>query len=218
MSIDITFPELDFPFTITLSEGVDTVTHQDAVFYYRTHDEVAVILAAGRAFTVNVCGETRAHVWPTDADCADQNPNSVTVSSGEEWAGAGIRTDVDLEEAADRIVWDYNSWYELRESGEQNDALEQGVYHSIDDAVTGLRDYFAQQGTIHVHANGVVELDPADSRATVCGTCGRAWDDSVSTAWTPAPAARCPFEYDHDGDDEEYENEVANEAAAQDDA
>ena len=52
-------------------------------------------------------------------------------------------------------------------------------------------------GTTHTHANGVVELDPADSRATVCGACGRGWDDSVSTAWTPAPAGRCPFEYDH---------------------
>ncbi len=27
-----------------------------------------------------------------------------------------------------------------------------------------------------------------------CGTCGRTWDSVV----TPTPAARCPFEYDHD--------------------
>lgn len=60
-------------------------------------------------------------------------------------------------------------------------------------------------GTVYVHRNGVVEVDPDDIRATVCGTCGRAWDDSVSTAVTPVPAGRCPFEYEHDDDPAEYE-------------
>jgi hypothetical protein len=36
-----------------------------------------------------------------------------------------------------------------------------------------------------------------------CGTCGKSWDDSVSTAVTPVPAGRCPFEYDHP-DTEDY--------------
>lgn len=49
-------------------------------------------------------------------------------------------------------------------------------------------------------ADDVKELDPGDPRATVCGTCGRGWDDSVSTAWTPVPAGRCPFENDHADD------------------
>lgn len=36
------------------------------------------------------------------------------------------------------------------------------------------------------------------SRALVtCGACHRTWDDSIATAWTPAPAARCPFEDMH---------------------
>ena len=30
-----------------------------------------------------------------------------------------------------------------------------------------------------------------------CGGCGRAWDNSISTSYTPAPSARCPFEYFH---------------------
>jgi hypothetical protein len=30
-----------------------------------------------------------------------------------------------------------------------------------------------------------------------CGECGRQWDDSVITSLTPAPAARCPYEYIH---------------------
>ena len=43
-----------------------------------------------------------------------------------------------------------------------------------------------------------VELDPNDPKATVCGTCGKGWDDSISTSVTPTPAGRCPFEYDHE--------------------
>ena len=30
-----------------------------------------------------------------------------------------------------------------------------------------------------------------------CGHCGLSWNDSITTAWTPAPSARCPFEYFH---------------------
>jgi hypothetical protein len=33
---------------------------------------------------------------------------------------------------------------------------------------------------------------------TQCWTCGRYWDDSKPTSLTPAPAARCPFEYFHE--------------------
>lgn len=31
-----------------------------------------------------------------------------------------------------------------------------------------------------------------------CGTCGRTWIDSIPTATTPTPSARCAFEYDHE--------------------
>lgn len=33
--------------------------------------------------------------------------------------------------------------------------------------------------------------------ATTCGTCYRTWDDGVSTALTPTPSGRCPFEHMH---------------------
>ncbi len=33
------------------------------------------------------------------------------------------------------------------------------------------------------------------------GSCGLSWDDGIITSMTPAPSARCPFEYFH-----EYEN------------
>lgn len=45
----------------------------------------------------------------------------------------------------------------------------------------------------------VRELDDDENppgKAT-CGSCGRSWDDSISTAWTPVPSARCPFEGFH---------------------
>jgi hypothetical protein len=32
----------------------------------------------------------------------------------------------------------------------------------------------------------------------LCGTCGRTWIDSIPTATTPTPSARCAFEYDHE--------------------
>ena len=35
-----------------------------------------------------------------------------------------------------------------------------------------------------------------------CGTCGRWWDDSLITGITPTPAGRCPFEYEHDDEDD----------------
>lgn len=42
-------------------------------------------------------------------------------------------------------------------------------------------------------------LKPEDKAAVkaTCGTCGRSWDDSIITGWTPTPGARCPFEYYH---------------------
>ena len=36
----------------------------------------------------------------------------------------------------------------------------------------------------------------AQDRCT-CGYCGLSWDDAIPTSWTPAPSARCPFEYFH---------------------
>lgn len=45
----------------------------------------------------------------------------------------------------------------------------------------------------------VQPLDDDDNppgKAT-CGTCGRSWDDAKATSLTPAPSARCPFEYFH---------------------
>lgn len=33
-----------------------------------------------------------------------------------------------------------------------------------------------------------------------CGTCGLTWNDALITSITPAPSARCPFEYLHEDD------------------
>lgn len=34
-----------------------------------------------------------------------------------------------------------------------------------------------------------------------CGHCGRRWNDALMTSRTPAPAARCPFEDEHEYED-----------------
>jgi hypothetical protein len=39
------------------------------------------------------------------------------------------------------------------------------------------------------------------SNPATCGTCGRTWEDGVPTSVTPAPSARCPFEYEHGEED-----------------
>jgi hypothetical protein len=46
----------------------------------------------------------------------------------------------------------------------------------------------------------VTELDDDDNPPgrTTCYTCGRSWDDRISTALTPVPSGRCPFEPYHD--------------------
>jgi len=36
----------------------------------------------------------------------------------------------------------------------------------------------------------------AEDKAT-CGSCELSWDDGKVTSMTPAPSARCPFEYFH---------------------
>lgn len=47
--------------------------------------------------------------------------------------------------------------------------------------------------------------DPETGRTvwfrTTCGECGLSWDDTIPTAYTPAPSARCPFEQFHEMDE-----------------
>lgn len=42
--------------------------------------------------------------------------------------------------------------------------------------------------------------DDGNERVVVatCGECGRSWNDAAISSVTPAPSARCPFEYEHD--------------------
>lgn len=37
-----------------------------------------------------------------------------------------------------------------------------------------------------------------------CGECGLSWDDTIPTAYTPAPSGRCPFEAFHEMDEPDY--------------
>lgn len=47
-----------------------------------------------------------------------------------------------------------------------------------------------------IRANAHQQRSAASDLVT-CGTCNRSWDDAIVTTWTPAPSARCPFEYFH---------------------
>ena len=38
---------------------------------------------------------------------------------------------------------------------------------------------------------------------TTDGACGLSWDDSIVTSMTPAPSARCPFEWFHQYDEDD---------------
>jgi len=40
-------------------------------------------------------------------------------------------------------------------------------------------------------------IGPVVEPIATCGACGLSWDDGRVTDWTPAPSARCPFEYFH---------------------
>lgn len=40
------------------------------------------------------------------------------------------------------------------------------------------------------------ELPPGEPTAW-CGECGKGWNDDAPSYWTPAPSARCPYEYLH---------------------
>jgi hypothetical protein len=190
--------------TVNLTTDQDQVAKQDSAFYVGFSGPVAVVTDTTTSHVINVecVGEMRVILWQSE-DCDPVEANIVAeIRTADDLERAGITSDEKLAEYEDRLEWENNSWFELFDSndGGFHDFTE--VYHTLDDAILAAVDTLLaaseQEGTVRVHANGVVELDPADVRATVCGTCGRAWDDSVSTAVTPTPAGRCPFEREHE--------------------
>jgi hypothetical protein len=52
------------------------------------------------------------------------------------------------------------------------------------------------RGRFFVGDERYIDGKPVFDWAT-CGACGLSWNDALITAWTPAPSARCPFEYEH---------------------
>lgn len=64
--------------------------------------------------------------------------------------------------------------------------------HPVKPLRRGTRAYTKASTFHHDDAGDLVRPTLA-----TCGTCGRSWDDAIITSLTPAPAARCPFEYFH---------------------
>lgn len=53
---------------------------------------------------------------------------------------------------------------------------------------SGAREVFDSARYLEIYPEGKV---------TTCYSCGRSWDDAFVSGVTPAPSARCPFEYQH---------------------
>lgn len=54
------------------------------------------------------------------------------------------------------------------------------------------------RGVVEIYDPGAYKARFPDAVITTCGSCDRSWDDSVVTSVTPAPSARCVFEYEHE--------------------
>jgi hypothetical protein len=86
-------------------------------------------------------------------------------------------------------------------------ALLLSLMRTLDNAAQLDVEHGQDEAASVTHDNGVVEVLDKDAYGfpndvATCGHCGRSWDDSVVSSMTPVPAARCPFEYEHEDDDE----------------
>ena len=122
-------------------------------------------------------------------------------------SGKGYSVTVDLTFDQAQYIREYADWCIDCNAGGGDDHAEAAAaakaIERIDSAV-----FDGPLDTGSVLGNGVVLLGRRDPRATVCGECGAAWDDTVSTSVTPTPAGRCPFEADHDDHDDDDRPEV----------
>ncbi len=70
-----------------------------------------------------------------------------------------------------------------------------GQFHQV----TGNRfadiSGWGERGTVRTGEDGTPVTD-----IVTCGHCGRGWNDALGTSMTPAPSARCPYEYEHEED------------------
>ena len=60
-----------------------------------------------------------------------------------------------------------------------------------------------ERGVEYIEDADYETLSSLPSGWALCGHCGTAWNDDKSTSVTPTPSGRCPFEYDHQHDDED---------------
>jgi hypothetical protein len=63
----------------------------------------------------------------------------------------------------------------------------------VDAVIVGDVAPWGERGELQYNETGL----PVVIRGT-CGTCGAAWNDTLITAISPLPSARCPFENEHD--------------------
>jgi hypothetical protein len=71
------------------------------------------------------------------------------------------------------------------------------TYDAERGGISDMSDLPPRKGVALADRGGISDmsdLPPRKVHDTRCGTCGRTW----SSLDTPTPAARCPYEYDHD--------------------
>lgn len=179
---------------ITQQYEVWADTADDARSIFQTDDP-------GEAFVEDTDSTVTVHDGETE-----QSPVMIVTQGrwhARDYGGALIEIDRDDDpngEHRDCInVWDYEH--------DRRDSEHPRTYDHIHALLVAHIDGAEMPRVRHTDDRGIVLLDADDPRATVCGDCGRAWDDTVGTAWTPVPAGRCPWEADHDDDDEALERQ-----------
>lgn len=83
-------------------------------------------------------------------------------------------------------------------------AIEEDETYEYERAVEDEAYRVAVECEVAVLTGDALAAARRDGRAAMCMTCGRSWDDSISTPYTPAPAGRCPFEHLHDEEPEPF--------------
>ena len=85
---------------------------------------------------------------------------------------------------------------------DDSDELAASVYRSLvnhdgyDPNIIVAREV-SPNATYQRNEDGTIKIDILE-----CGECFEQWNDAVITGITPAPSGRCPFEYEHEYDDD----------------
>lgn len=109
-----------------------------------------------------------------------------------------LRGRVYLDKGADLV---YPWFFTVEHVPRREDPYEYGSLATLAEAADAARRIIRDAGPALTPVPGATPVYDEDGNEVVtvatCGHCGRSWNDAAISAVTPAPSARCPFEYDH---------------------